>query len=248
MNLTDDERAGLREELAGQVSLHLAALRDALRRLEAPGDGSAAGAEALAALRHEARAVRGTAALLGLTALAETAACLERAAGGEVGGEVGGGARVSEAARTLAAALEAERPSGAGAAPVGAEEGVPLVLHVEDSPANRRLLAAVLAHRPEVGLLEAGSGEEGLRLARTPGVALVLLDLRLPGLAGEEVLEALKGDPATSHLRVVVVSAEARVGERDRLFAAGADDYIVKPYDVERLLATVDEALVRRRP
>jgi CheY-like chemotaxis protein len=242
MNLTDDERATLRDAFESEVPRHLAALHAALRLLEEScGDARRTGLERLHA---EAHAVRGAAALLGLVDVAERARLLERAAAGSAAER----ATAADQAARLVAALGSHRPATTGGEGDGAPPDRPLVLHVEDNEANRRLLAAVLAHRPDLGLLEAATGEEGLDLARTPGIVLVLLDLRLPGLSGEEVLARLRADPLTTGLRVVVVSAEARVDERDRLFAAGADDYIVKPYDVEHLLATLDAAHAARRP
>jgi DNA-binding response OmpR family regulator len=119
-----------------------------------------------------------------------------------------------------------------------------IVLHIEDNASNRKLVELVVARRPGLRLVEAGDGETGLALARelTPG--LVLLDLRLPGISGEDVLAALRADPVTAGLRVVVVSAEARTSETTRLIELGADGYLVKPVDVERLLDVLDSVEV----
>ena len=118
--------------------------------------------------------------------------------------------------------------------------GRPVVLHIEDNPSNRKLVQLVISRRPELELVEALDGETGLELARTLRPDLILLDLRLPGLSGEEVLAALRADAETASLRIVVISAEARPGETSRVIEAGAERYLVKPVDVEELLAVFD--------
>lgn len=119
-----------------------------------------------------------------------------------------------------------------------------IVLHIEDNASNRKLVELVVARRPGLRLVEAENGETGLALARELTPSLVLLDLRLPGISGEDVLAALRADPATAGLRVVVVSAEARTSETTRLIELGADGYLVKPVDVERLLDVLDSVEV----
>ena len=120
------------------------------------------------------------------------------------------------------------------------------VLHIEDNVSNRKLVELVIRRRPHLRLVEAEDGETGLELAREIRPELVLLDLRLPGLSGEEVLEQLRADPATSGLRVVVISAEARPYETHRVLAAGADAYMTKPVDVAELLDLFDTVVPRQ--
>jgi CheY-like chemotaxis protein len=116
----------------------------------------------------------------------------------------------------------------------------PIVLHIEDNLSNRKLVQLIVSRRPGLELVEAEDGVTGLELARTLAPALVLLDLRLPKLSGEEVLASLRADPATAGLKIVVISAEARPGETSRLVEAGADAYLVKPLDIEDLLDVLD--------
>lgn len=124
----------------------------------------------------------------------------------------------------------------------------PVVLHVEDNASNRRLVELVAAQCPGIRLVEAETGAAGIELARALRPTLVLLDLRLPDVSGEQVLHRLLADPATAELRVVLISAEARPVEATRLVAAGADAYLVKPVDVLQLrelfesIATADDA------
>ena len=82
----------------------------------------------------------------------------------------------------------------------------------------------------------------GLELAREHHPDLVLLDLQLPDLPGEEVLRRLKSEPRTADVPVIVISADATEDQPERLRADGALDYLTKPFDVARLLAIVDES------
>jgi CheY-like chemotaxis protein len=114
------------------------------------------------------------------------------------------------------------------------------VLHIEDNASNRKLVELVVSRLPSLELVEALDGETGLELARSLRPDLILLDLRLPGISGEEVLAELRDDPTTAGLRVVVISAEARPGETSRVLEGGAERYLVKPVDVEELLAVLE--------
>jgi CheY-like chemotaxis protein len=95
-------------------------------------------------------------------------------------------------------------------------------------------------------VISAMQGELGLELARRRRPDLVLLDLHLPDIDGAEVLERLRGDPATREIPVVIVSADATEGQAERLLAAGAAAYITKPIDVPRLLEVLGEQLGER--
>jgi CheY-like chemotaxis protein len=116
------------------------------------------------------------------------------------------------------------------------------VLHIEDNPVNLGLVEKVLARRPGVRLLSAMQGGMGLELAREHRPDLVLLDAHLPDMPGEEVLRRLREDPATRHVPVVVISADAMADRVQRFLAAGARAYLTKPLDVRRLLGLVAEA------
>jgi CheY-like chemotaxis protein/HPt (histidine-containing phosphotransfer) domain-containing protein len=121
----------------------------------------------------------------------------------------------------------------------------PVVLHIEDNLSNLKLVERILDRRPQVRLAEARTGAAGLALAAELAPDLVLLDLRLPDISGEEVLRRLRGDQKTRAIPAVVISAEARPAESDRLLAAGADDFLVKPIDVSTFLGVVDTMLAR---
>jgi PAS domain S-box-containing protein len=120
------------------------------------------------------------------------------------------------------------------------------ILYVEDNLANVVLVERILLQRPSLKLVAAMQGRLGLELAREHSPALVLLDLHLPDLSGEEALERLRKDPMTRHIPVIIMSADSTPGQMDRLRAIGIDDYVTKPLDVTRFLEVVDRALAGR--
>jgi CheY-like chemotaxis protein len=147
-----------------------------------------------------------------------------------------------EAAATDAAAGEDSAPAPAPAPDPG---GHHTVLYVEDNQSNLRLVERVLAERGGVELLTTGEGEEVQRLVHQHQPELVLLDLHLPDVDGEEVLRRLQADPRTADVPVVVVSADVTPEHIQRLLAAGAREYLTKPLDVAQFRAVVDNLLVR---
>ena len=114
------------------------------------------------------------------------------------------------------------------------------VLSIEDNPANIRLLQEIVGRRPVWRLVSAGQGQIGLDLATVDPPELILLDLHLPDMRGEEVLRRLKADEGSADVPVVVVSADATPGQVDRLLAAGAETYLTKPIEVAQLLGVLD--------
>jgi CheY-like chemotaxis protein len=117
------------------------------------------------------------------------------------------------------------------------------VLYVEDNLSNLQLLQRILATRPGVRLLEAMQGRMGLDLAREHQPDLILLDLHLPDVSGEEVLARLRAEAETAHIPVVVISADAMRDRAVRLIASGARAYVTKPLDVRAFLAILDDVL-----
>jgi signal transduction histidine kinase/CheY-like chemotaxis protein len=118
---------------------------------------------------------------------------------------------------------------------VPAEQRAERVLVVEDDAHAYELIATALGTAGYISV-RARHGEEVMRLARETRPVAVTLDLVLPGVDGWEVLKALKSDPSTRDIPVVIIS---RVDERELGVALGADDYFVKPVDRDRLLARV---------
>ena len=120
------------------------------------------------------------------------------------------------------------------------------VLCIEDNAANLKLVKRILGKRPDLDVVSATHGEAGIEMAVELQPALVLLDLHLPDMAGEQILQRLRDDPATSSIPVAILSADATVGQSQRLLAAGAAAYITKPLDVTGLLKLVDETIARQ--
>jgi len=129
----------------------------------------------------------------------------------------------------------------------GAPSGTCTVLYIEDNLSNLELIEQLLAHRPGLKLISAMQGRLGLDLAREHQPRLILLDLHLPDVPGDEVLGRLRAEPRTRAIPVVVISADAIPGQAERLRAAGAQDYLTKPIDVPKFLDIVDRALVETR-
>jgi DNA-binding response OmpR family regulator len=117
------------------------------------------------------------------------------------------------------------------------------VLLVEDSERLQRSIGTGL-RRSGYAVDVAGDGETGLWHARSHDYDVIILDLMLPGLDGLSVLAALRSEGRDSH--VLVLTARDTVEERVQGLRAGADDYLVKPFAFDELLARV-EALARRR-
>lgn len=112
------------------------------------------------------------------------------------------------------------------------------VLSVEDDPSNVELMQGLLESRPTASLQVVGDGAAAIAAAARWKPALVLLDLNLPGgLDGFAVLQALRADPANAGLHCVAVTANAMAREIQRAHAAGFDDYLVKPFQADRLFA-----------
>jgi len=114
----------------------------------------------------------------------------------------------------------------------------PAVLVVDDQQANLQMLSALLA-RSGYRVLPALSGREGLDLAASGKPDVVLLDMKMPGMDGFEVLKRLREDSSSRDLPVIFLTADNDREHLVRAFAAGAIDYITKPFVSEELLARV---------
>ena len=109
-----------------------------------------------------------------------------------------------------------------------------------------RLLERLLGRRRNIRLLTAMCGEDGIACARQERPDLILLDLHLPDMPGEEVLRRLWSDRDTRPLPVAVLSADATSTQRQRLLASGAVAYLTKPIEVTQLLRLIDERMDTR--
>jgi signal transduction histidine kinase/CheY-like chemotaxis protein len=119
-------------------------------------------------------------------------------------------------------------------------DGERRLLYIEDTVANIRLVEEILSSRPSVRVLPAGMGSLGLELAAEHRPDLVLLDLHLPDIGGDEVLARLRADERTRDIPVVVLSADATQRTPGPLLEAGAQAYLTKPIGMRQLLEVVD--------
>ncbi len=147
-----------------------------------------------------------------------------------------------------APAEHGDRAPGVAGVPVanGIEANTETVLYVEDNMSNLRLVERILAKRPQIKLLSAMDGPLGVELAQQHAPALILLDLHLPGMDGEDVLKHLKADERTARIPVVVVSADATHARVERLLAGGAEAFLTKPLQVTQFMSLVDATLEER--
>ena len=116
------------------------------------------------------------------------------------------------------------------------------ILIVDDEERNRKLLE-VFTQADGYQPLVAGSGEDGLALAIEQQPDMVLLDLMMPGMDGFEVVRALKSNPTTKAIPVLIVSSLDDPASRNRMLSSGADKLIVKPIDRWQLSRDIAELM-----
>jgi two-component system, cell cycle response regulator DivK len=121
-----------------------------------------------------------------------------------------------------------------------------LILVVEDNAKNLKLVRDVLCHCG-YDVIEAGTAEDGIKLAEEQRPGLVLMDIQLPGMDGYEAVKLLKRSANTASVPVVAVTAFAMKDDRQRALDAGFDGYIEKPISVEALRTEVRSYLAPAR-
>jgi DNA-binding response OmpR family regulator len=122
----------------------------------------------------------------------------------------------------------------------------PVVLVVEDE-ANIRELVCLHLGLEHLECVQAGDGNDGLRLARERRFDLVILDLMLPGLDGVTVCRAIRRDSLNTSVPILMLTARREESDKVLGLESGADDYLTKPFGIRELVARV-RALLRRRP
>lgn len=127
--------------------------------------------------------------------------------------------------------------------PTARRRGKPKVLIVDDEHPIRDAFGDLLQDAYTV--LKATSGEEAIRLTYQEKPDILLLDLRMPEIDGYQVCQRLKGDPVTSHIPIVVVTALAETEDKVKGLLHGADDYLIKPVDAEDLVEKMRQILRR---
>ena len=121
-----------------------------------------------------------------------------------------------------------------------------LILIVEDNEKNLKLVRDVLQVKG-YDTIEAGTAEDGLKLARGRKPDLILMDIQLPGMSGIEALKALRAEPATAAIPVVAITASVMQQDRQQIMCAGFDGFIEKPINLRGLLDTVQQAARGRK-
>ena len=120
-----------------------------------------------------------------------------------------------------------------------------LILIVEDNDKNLKLVRDVLQVKG-FSTLEAGTAEDGIRLARESKPDLILMDIHLPGISGIEALKVLRAEAATAAIPVIAVTASVMQQDRKQITEAGFDAYVGKPINLKEFLDAVRAALERK--
>ena len=122
--------------------------------------------------------------------------------------------------------------------------GAPLrILYVEDNPANMNLIEELIARYPDIRLLTAINATLGIELARTTLPQVILMDINLPGISGIKALKILREDPATAHIPIIALSANAMARDISKGLAAGFFSYLTKPIKVKEFMDSLNAAL-----
>jgi CheY-like chemotaxis protein len=120
------------------------------------------------------------------------------------------------------------------------------ILIIEDNANNRLLMSDILSfHGHEIDV--AADGQEGVALARVLMPDLILMDIQMPGMDGMTAAGILKGDPATSGIKIIALTSFAMQGDREEFLAAGFDGYLSKPVNTRELPDLIHRWLNREK-
>ena len=117
------------------------------------------------------------------------------------------------------------------------------LLYIEDNPASLMLVEQIIEEHSHIRMLSARDGNQGIALVRAHLPDAILLDINLPGLSGFDVLKLLHEDPATLHIPVIAISANAMPGDIEKGLKAGFFRYLTKPIKVNEFMDALDMAL-----
>jgi PAS domain S-box-containing protein len=126
-------------------------------------------------------------------------------------------------------------------------EGLHTLLYVEDNPANLKLVQQIIARHPDLRLLTAVNANRGIEMARTSRPDVILMDINLPGISGTQALKILLEDPATAHIPVIAISANAMPRDISRGLEAGFLRYITKPIKLNEFMDALGIGLEHAR-
>jgi CheY-like chemotaxis protein/anti-sigma regulatory factor (Ser/Thr protein kinase) len=123
------------------------------------------------------------------------------------------------------------------------DNGVCVLLYVEDNRANLKLVERLIGRRPELRMMSAETGRSGIELARQCLPDVILMDINLPDISGIDAMRVLRSDPTTGGIPVIAISANAMDRDVEKGRAAGFFDYLTKPINVPEFMRTLDAAL-----
>jgi two-component system cell cycle response regulator DivK len=114
------------------------------------------------------------------------------------------------------------------------------ILIVEDNEMNRDMLSRRL-ERKGFSIVMAEDGKKGVDMSKSENPDLILMDLSLPVMDGWEATSTIKGNPETKNIPIIVLTAHAMAGDREKALEAGADEYDTKPIEFKRLLGKIKD-------
>ncbi|MEO8118890.1 MAG: PAS domain S-box protein, partial [Rhodoferax sp.] len=144
---------------------------------------------------------------------------------------------------TVAVELVADEPLAPLQARAQPGAALRTLLYVEDNRANLQLVEQLIARRPDMRLLSAGDALRGIALARSQQPQVILMDINLPGISGLQALNILRDDPATRHIPVLAISANAMPRDIEKGLAAGFFRYLTKPIRINEFMEALDMGL-----
>ena len=154
-----------------------------------------------------------------------------------------------ELAQTTPPQFAHHEPEGSETGALSAVQPLPegtlrrTVLYVEDNPANLELVEQLIERRPDLRLLSAADGSLGIEFARAHRPDVILMDIHLPGISGVEAMKVLRADPATAHIPIIALSANAVPRDIAAGLEAGFFCYLTKPIKVSLFMEALDAAL-----
>ena len=117
------------------------------------------------------------------------------------------------------------------------------ILIVEDSPTMRQLLVFALRRLKDVDIIEAQDGMDGLRKVSSDHFDLALIDINMPVMDGLKLISLLRGEDSLRDIPIVVITTEGAKEDRERALSLGANEYLTKPIQANRVLRVVQSLL-----
>jgi CheY-like chemotaxis protein len=117
------------------------------------------------------------------------------------------------------------------------------LLYVEDNPANLMLVEQIIEGIPRLRMFSAMDGNAGVASARTHLPDVILMDINLPGISGTDAMKLLHMDPATKHIPIIALTANAMLRDIKNGLDAGFFRYLTKPIKINEFMNALDDAL-----